>query len=127
MVTWLIWLIVLGFVAWTVWNYWRVRQAAKFVTNDEFKALLGKGQLIDVRDGASFRRQHILGARNFQLAQFKESLTALRQDKPVLVYDHARGANLARATLLLKKAGFADIYVLKDGFDHWDGKIKTSK
>ncbi|MGT2925858.1 rhodanese-like domain-containing protein [Streptococcus cuniculipharyngis] len=127
MITWFLWMIVLGFVAWTVWNYWRVRQSAQFISNEEFKGLMQGGQVIDLRDGASFRRQHILGARNFQAGQFKESLSALRPDKPVLLYDNARGANLARSILSLKKAGFTQVYVLRDGFDHWDGKIKATK
>lgn len=127
MATLVAWLIILGALAWLGWNYWRVRQAAQFVDNETFKNLIAKGQLIDLRDGESFRRQHILGARNFQAAQFKESLSALRKDKPVLLYENARGANTARSILTLKKAGFTDIYVLKDGFDYWDGKIKTAK
>ncbi|TWT16551.1 rhodanese-like domain-containing protein [Streptococcus sp. sy010] len=127
MITALVWLILLGFIAWLLWNYFRVRQAAQFVDNDTFKTLMPKGQLIDLRDGESFRRKHILGARNFQAAQFKDSLSALRKDKPVLLYENARGANTARSILTLKKAGFTDIYVLKDGFDYWDGKVKEAK
>lgn len=26
----------------------------------------------------------------------------------------------------LKKAGFEDVYVLKDGIDYWDGKVKQT-
>lgn len=127
MATMIAWLIILGAGAWLGWNYWRVRQAAQFVDNETFKNLMSKGQLIDLRDGESFRRKHILGARNFQVAQFKESLSALRKDRPVLLYENARGANTARSILTLKKAGFTDIYVLKDGFDYWDGKVKVAK
>lgn len=123
-ISYLIVAFAVSFLIWTIWNYFRVRKAAQFVENTEFKNLLRQGQLIDLRSPAEFGRKHILGARNFALAQFKESLSALRKDKPVLLYDSRRGQAVARAVLILKKAGYQDIYVLRDGFEYWDGKVK---
>lgn len=111
-----------------IWNYFRIKNAATYVSNDEFKNLMRQGgQLIDIRDPKLFQQKHILGARNFSLVdkeQFLASLAALRQDKPVLIYEGTRGQASGRAALLLKKSGFKDIYILKDGLDYWDGKVK---
>ena len=49
--------------------------------------------------------------------QFKASVSALRKDKPVLLYDNTRGQLVARAVLTLKKAGYKDLYVLKNGLE----------
>lgn len=114
-----------AYLIWTVWHYFSVKKMAKFLDNKEFSAHLRTGQLVDLREPNSFRRKHILGARNFPLVNLKTSLTALRKDKPVLLYDTTRGAGVARALPILKKAGFTEVYVLKDGIDYWDGKVKT--
>jgi rhodanese-related sulfurtransferase len=120
----LMWLTALAIITFMVWNYFRIRQAATYLTNDEFKKRMVGGQLIDIRSPELFRQKHILGARNFQMAQSSVSLSALRKDKPVLLYENTRGAQIGRAVLALKKAGFTEVYVLRDGFDHWDGKTK---
>lgn len=118
------WGIAPALLVYVVWNHFRLQKAAKYVSTTEFKDLLRSGQVIDVREPGLFKKGHILGARNFQMAQFSESLSALRKDKPVLIYDSARGQSLGRAILALKKAGFTDVYVLRDGFESWDGKVK---
>lgn len=117
-------LIILAFIGWAVWRYVGLRRAAKFIDNDQFKTLMHQGQIIDVRSSTQFHTKHILGARNFQMAQFKESLSSLRKDKPVLLYDTIRTQGIPKAVSLLKKAGFTDIYVLEGGFENWDGKTK---
>ncbi|MGT2960431.1 rhodanese-like domain-containing protein [Streptococcus caballi] len=114
----------LALLCWLVWNYYRARKAAKYIPNAEFEALLHTGQLFDVRDASSFHEKHILGARNFPAAQFEQSMSAIRKDKPVLLYDSSRGTAIPRIVILLKKAGYKDVYVLKDDFDYWTGKVK---
>lgn len=115
-----------GYMVWTVWRYFNLKKSAKFVDNETFSSLMRTGQVIDIREPASFRRKHILGARNFPMMQFTMSLSALRKDKPVLLYDARRGVGTTRAIQHLKKAGFTDIYVLKDGLEFWDGKVKET-
>lgn len=117
-------LILVALAIYLAWNYFRIRKAAHFVDNVAFKELMRNGQLIDLRSPAEFRQKHILGARNFALPQFKESLSALNKNKPVLLYDKSRGQSVARAILILKKAGYDKVYVLKNGMDYWDGKTK---
>lgn len=131
MVDLLAWVVSPALMAWIVWNYVRIKRAANYVTKEDFKALMRTGQILDLRDPAAFQRKHILGARNFPLGRdkkgkqtFEASLSALRKDKPVLLYDNSRGQAIGRAVLILKKAGFTDVHVLKDGFDYWDGKVK---
>lgn len=118
------WVIAPALMIYMVWNHFRLKKAAKYVSTEEFKALLRTGQLIDIREPASFKKGHILGARNFPMNQFQESLSALRKDKPVLIYDNGRSQHLGRAAIALNKAGFKDVYALRDGFESWDGKIK---
>ncbi|HFZ6415501.1 TPA: rhodanese-like domain-containing protein [Streptococcus agalactiae] len=120
----LIIVILLTFVAWASWNYWRVRRAAKFLDNESFQKEMSRGQLIDIREAGAFHRKHILGARNIPASQFKVALSALRKDKPVLLYDASRGQSIPRIVLLLRKEGFNQLYVLKDGFNYWTGRVK---
>ncbi|MGT2776258.1 rhodanese-like domain-containing protein [Streptococcus hyovaginalis] len=111
-------------IAWSAWNYFRLKKAATFVENDEFSQLMRVGQLIDIREPSRFRQKHILGARNFPMQQFEASLGALNKEKPVLIYDDNRGVLIPRAAKILKKAGFERVYVLENGFDYWNGKVK---
>ena len=106
----LVWLIVLGMFGWMGYNYFLIR----------------KGQLVDLRDPNEFHAKHILGARNIPSNQLKVSLSALRKDKPVLLYENSRGSRVTNAALFLKKQGYKDIYILSYGLDSWDGKVKTS-
>lgn len=116
--------ILLGLVVWITWNYFRIRRAAKFVSNEEFENLIKGSQLLDIRASDTFQKKHILGARNFPANQFKQNLPSLRKDRPVLLYDNVRSSGVSSVILILKKAGFKDVYVLKDGFDYWKGKTK---
>lgn len=122
--TLLAWLVDSVLMIYLVWDYFRVKNAANCISNEEFKALLRTGQLIDIREPKAFKKAHILGARNFPALQFQESLSALRKDKPVLLYDTTCSQAVANAAISLKKAGFTEIYVLRDGFESWDGKVK---
>lgn len=117
-------IILLTLAIWLGFNYWRVRRAAKIVNNETFNQLIRKGQLVDVREPAEFHRKHILGARNIPATQFKASLSALRKDKPVLLYENTRSQKVANAALALKKAGYTDVYILDYGIDDWTGKVK---
>lgn len=120
----ILWTIILIWIIWLIWNYVRVRRAAKFISVSDFADKMHAGQVVDLREPVLFQKKHILGARNLPATQFDQSLSALRKDKPVLLYDSMRGAMLPRCVLSLKKAGFAEVYVLKDGFDNWTGKTK---
>lgn len=109
------------------YRFWRLRQAATLLENHEFAALMRTGQVIDLREPAAFNRKHILGARNIPALQLKSSLSALRKDKPVLLYENLRGNAVINSAFLLKKSGFTQVYILSYGLDNWDGKVKETK
>lgn len=130
MTPYLLMIVLLGTIAWLAFNYWRIRSAAKPVDNEEFAKLMHNAQIIDVRPSVQFQHKHIIGARNFPAqppAQFKQSLSALRRDKPILIYENNRGTLTANASLILKKNGYRDVYVLKYGLEYWDGKVKGAR
>lgn len=118
------WSLLVGVAAYYTWNYFSFKRMAKQVDNDTFKDLMRQGQLIDLREPAAFRAKHILGARNFPVQQFDAAIKGLRKDKPVLIYENMRPQYRVRAVKKLKKAGFNDIYILKEGLDYWNGKVK---
>lgn len=121
----LVFVILLG--SWMGFNYWRLRRAATVIDNAEFAEKIYTGQLIDLRDPSEFRKKHILGARNIPYQQFKQTVNALRKDKPVLIYENDRGQLVTPAALYLKKQGFNEIYILSYGLNGWNGKVKASK
>lgn len=115
-------LLVLG--AWMGFNYWRLKQAATLLDNQAFADKMRGGQLIDLREPSDYRRKHILGARNIPYQQLKQSLGAIRKDKPVLLYENERGQLATPAALYLKKQGYTDIFILAQGLNAWTGKVK---
>ena len=100
-----------------------VRRSATWLDQEEFQNGMRKAQVIDVRERDEFNAKHILGARNFPISMLKQSLGSLRKDQPIYIYDQ-RKAMAARAANLLRKNGFTDLYILKGGFDEWQGKVK---
>ncbi len=102
------------------------KRSAKVLTSDEFRVNMRKVQIIDVRESAEFEAGHILGARNIPFTQFKERYLEIRKDQPVYLYDQ-RTSLSGRAAGILKKNGHTEIYILKGGYDDWDGKIKKGR
>lgn len=105
---------------------WKTKRIATTLSPEEFRAQMKSGQLIDVRDRDSFQAKHIMGARNFPLNTLKDSMSGLRKDRSIFVYDQRKD----RAGLVVRqlhKAGFRNLYILKGGFDQWDGKVKKPK
>ena len=119
----IVWLVILGAFGWMAFNYFRIRKAAKFVDNATFEELIRQGQLIDLREPAEFHAKHILGARNIPYSQFKERYMELRKDQPIYLYEE--GVSIAgRCAYRLKKNGYTNIFILKHGFEAWNGKVK---
>lgn len=129
-----IWTIVtiglwIGLIAWGIWEliqFFRRKKAAKALENDEFKQNMRKVQLVDVRGKDDFDAGHILGARNIPYMQMKQRSGELRKDQPIYLYDDKKTLSY-RSALILKKKGYEELYVLKDGYNKWDGKIKRKK
>lgn len=102
------------------------KSSAKMIKQEEFQENIRNAQIIDVREKEEFNRGHILGARSVPYTiskAHKEYLTAIRKDKPVYLYDN-KTAMAIYMSRLLKKQGYTDIYILKEGYSGWTGKTK---
>lgn len=119
----------IGLILWGIWELiqlYRRRKAAEALENSEFKKNLRKKQLIDVREKDEFDAGHILGARSMPFFEIKQRHIELRKDQPIYLYEDGTYAAY-RAAIELKKQGFEDLYVLKGGYENWDGRIKKNK
>lgn len=113
-------------IGYALFNYFRQRAYLTVLTQEQFIEGYRKAQLIDVREQQEFERGHIRGARNIPLTQFKQSMNALRPDKPVYLYCQ-NSSRSARAAHMLRKSKFEDINILKGGFKKWTGKVDYKK
>lgn len=116
-------IIILGIAA--NWAFYQImgRRSAKIVSEEEFKAGMKKAQVIDVREKNDFDAGHILGARNIPYTVLTNSYNAFRKDQPIYLYDTRRSLSI-RAANKLRKAGFSEIFILKEGYEGWNGKTK---
>lgn len=119
--------ILLAIVAWYLYPRWRLRRVAKVLDNQAFNQKISEnGQLIDVREPGEYRKKHIMGARNLPYTQIDQSLSALTKSKAVLLYENGRPSNSTKVAGKLKKSGFTDVYILREGLSKWGGKVKES-
>lgn len=117
---------VLAWMIWEIINHFRRKNAAESLSNDEFNKDIRKAQVIDVREHDEFKAGHILGARNIPYTEIRQRFAELRDDQPIYLYEE--GSLLAyKAAIFLKKKGFTDLYVLEDGYQGWDGRIKRDR
>lgn len=108
------------------YTYFIGKKHATILKNEEFKEGMHKAQIIDVREPKDFKKKHILGARNMPFSQFKLFKDSLRKDMPIYLYDDTKTV-APRMASKLHKNGYKNIYILKSGFDKWDGKTKGQK
>ena len=113
-------------IVYYVITYFRQKKYLNVLTQEEFIKGYRKAQLIDVREPKEFESGHIRGARNIPLSQFKQSLAAIRPDKPVYLYCQNTTRSY-RAAQILRKHKYEDINVLQGGFKKWTGKIDKKK
>ncbi|MGM0163641.1 rhodanese-like domain-containing protein [Enterococcus sp. DIV1059_2] len=125
----IMWLnLVLGLIILAIalnWAYFQImgRRSATIITEDEFKAGMKKAQVIDVREKNEFDSGHILGARNIPFTVLTNSFSAFRKDQPIYLYDTRKSLSI-RAANKLRKEGFTNVYILKEGYEGWSGKTK---
>ncbi|WP_124057471.1 rhodanese-like domain-containing protein [Vaginisenegalia massiliensis] len=117
--------IILIYGAYFAYHWLIRRHSAELVSEDQLHEHMRKAQVIDVREATEFDAKHILGARNIPSSQFKMRYKEIRKDQPVYLYDDYM-FQASRAARLLKKNGYQTIYILKDGFSGWTGKIKSN-
>ena len=116
--------VVLGAVG--LFNYFRLKGAVTKLPYEEFRKNLRKVQLIDVREKEDFKYAHINGARKMPSSQFNFLYTSLRKDQPIYLCDK-NGTLAPRAALTLKKHGYTNVYMLKNGLQDWKENLKTKK
>ena len=107
------------------WAYFQImgRRSATIISEDEFKAGMKKAQVIDVREKNEFDSGHILGARNIPFTVLTNSFSAFRKDQPIYLYDTRKSLSI-RAANKLRKEGFTNVYILKEGYEGWSGMTK---
>lgn len=78
---------------------------------------LKNSQLVDVRTQEEFEQGHIKGAKliDFYSENFKEELQQLDKETPIYLYCRS-GVRSGKASKLLVKLGFQEIYDLKNGY-----------
>ncbi|EHL99636.1 rhodanese-like domain-containing protein [Lentilactobacillus parafarraginis] len=118
-------IILAGWLGYTLITNYRVRQAATYLSNEDFQSGMRKAQVIDLRESKSFKDGHILGARNVPYSTIRNFYQQLRSDMPIYMYDQGKTMS-KRAALFLSKKGYKDLYILKNGYQNWNGKEKKS-
>lgn len=78
-----------------------------------------EGVIVDVRDRAAFAKGHILDAINVELSAIADSKKLLDLKTRPLVLVCAEGLNSAKAGIILRKQGFSQVFVLKQGLISW--------
>lgn len=122
----ILWTLLILWGIWELIQYFRRKRSATALEIEEFKEDIRKAQVIDVRSKDDYDVGHILGARNIPYFELKQRHVELRKDQPIYLYEeHEYSAY--RAAIELKKHDFEDLYVLKGGYEGWDGRIKRNK
>ncbi|KEI35055.1 rhodanese-like domain protein [Francisella sp. W12-1067] len=76
-----------------------------------------KGIYLDVRDHEQYSKTHIIGAQNININDLADKHKKLikSKTKPIVIY----GDQAEKAMQLLRKEGFEQVYILKDGLKAW--------
>jgi rhodanese-related sulfurtransferase len=74
--------------------------------------------LLDVRESWEFRYCHIDGSQQMPLGQVAMRLVELDPEREIVMICHL-GVRSYRAGLILKQAGFANVYNLQGGVEAW--------
>src|SRR5699024_8311428 len=108
------------------WLYYYIqgKRSATIIDQETFRQGMRKAQGIDVREKNEFNGSHIMGARNMPYTVLDQSLSSIRKDQPIYLYDTGKTLSV-RAANKLRKKGFENIFILKEGFDGWEGKKKS--
>ena len=87
------------------------------IPRDEYPRML----LIDARDAAQFKQEHIPGAVNIEWRQVLAQSGQIPKDKSVLIYCNT-GSLSAQAGFALRVAGWENVRILQGGFAEWKAK-----
>ncbi|WP_224491041.1 rhodanese-like domain-containing protein [Robertkochia flava] len=95
----------------------------KVLSPEDYKRRISNGNavIIDVRTKREYLEGHIEGARNldiFQTGKFQSQCELLNREQPVYIYCRS-GNRSRRASKMLSRMGFKEIYDLKGGILNW--------
>ena len=98
----------------------------KVITRGEATRLINKEDavVVDLRQRDDFRKGHIAGSVNLLPAEIKANNVGeldKHKSKPIIVVDGS-GMQAQEPASALIKAGFEQVYVLKDGVAGWSGE-----
>ncbi|QYA41505.1 rhodanese-like domain-containing protein [Macrococcoides bohemicum] len=119
-------IVLLALLVYILINYSINRKAVTELSQDDFKSGLRKAQVIDLREKADYDYGHINGARNIPMTIFRTRMLGLRKDQPIYFVD-ANGISSYRAARMLKKNGYNNLYMLKNGYKDWKYDLKVKK
>lgn len=114
------------YIGWRLVTVARRKQAAELIDEETFTAGMHKAQVVDVRERKDFNAGHILGARNVPYSTLRAYYNGLRKDTPIYLYDQGKEMS-TRSAIFLHKKGFKNLYILKTGYNRWEGKTKKSQ
>ena len=117
--------LILAYLIWRLTIVVRRNQAATLIDEKTFQEGMRKAQIIDVREKKDFDAGHILGARNIAYSTLRAYYTGLRKDTPIYLYDQGKEMS-TRSAIFLHKKGYNNLYILKTGYNRWDGKTKKN-
>ena len=81
---------------------------------------------IDVRDGGSYRRGHIPGAKHIGDHNIADFVEGSDKSEPVIVYCYHGNSSLGGAAHLLSQ-GFEEVYSMSGGFAAWgEGPVESA-
>ena len=85
-----------------------------------------KAQLIDVRNYAEYRPEHLTPCINIDVSSndFLEQLKNYPKDKNYIVYCKS-GVRSKKAFKQMQKAGFTDVKSIKGGIEQWTGSKRV--
>ena len=116
---------LLAFLIYQAYFWIKRKQSASMIDQADFQATMHQAQIIDVRAAQEFRSSHILGARNIPYSEVRQLKKAPGLNRSQKIYLYDNGVNIAtRMASVLKQEGYEDIYILKGGFNEWEGKTK---
>lgn len=84
------------------------------VKEEDFHKVLQKVQRVDVIERTSFEYSRFLDGRNFLMSRFKDTMSSLRKEKHVYIYEN-HDVLTKLADILLHKDGFKELSFLKKG------------
>ena len=113
-------------VAVLVTTFKSLTSKVKVITRGEATRLINKEDavVVDLRQRDDFRKGHIAGSINLLPSEIKANNVGeleKHKDKPVIVVDGS-GMQCQEPANALTKAGFAQVFVLKEGVAGWAGE-----